>query len=115
MKKLSRLAKIISRNPTAKAELSNPFNINKKTNNVKREPKVAANLFGAAKIGFLFNPNIFKIDFEKRAKGESDKPKALIIKSKTKSNNKNGHLKKSDTEITTITKNAVDLTVFSSV
>jgi len=106
---------MINKNPIAKAELSNPFNINKKTNNVKTEPSVAANLFGAAKIGFLFNPNIFKIDFEKRAKGESDKPKALIIKSKTKSKIKNGHLKKSATESTTITKNAVNLTVFSSV
>lgn len=106
---------MISKNPTAKAELSNPFNINKKTNNVKREPKVAANLFGAAKIGLFLSPNIFEIDFEKRAKGESDKPKALIIKSKTKSSTKYGHLKKSATARTMITKNAVALTVFSSV
>lgn len=106
---------MISRNPTAKAESYNPLSINKKTNNVKTEPKVAANRFGAAKIGFLFNPNIFEIDFEKRAKGESDKPKALIIKSKTKSNTKYGHLKKSATVSTIITKKAVSLTVFSSV
>lgn len=82
---------------------------------MKIEPNVAANLFGAAKIGFGFNPDIFKIDFEKRAKGENDKPKALIIKSKTKSNNKNGHLKNRDKDTTTITKNAVSLTIFSSV
>lgn len=106
---------MISRNPTAKAESYNPFNINKKTNNVKREPSVAANLFGAAKIGFAFHPNIFEIDFEKKAKGEIDKPKALIIKSKTKSNTKYGHLKKRATARTMTTKNAVALTVFSSV
>ena len=82
---------------------------------VKIDPNVAANLFGAAKIGFGFNPDIFKIDFEKRAKGENNKPEALIIKSKTKSNNKYGHSKNRDTETTKITQNAVSLTVFSSV
>ncbi|KFC21224.1 hypothetical protein IO89_13550 [Epilithonimonas lactis] len=106
---------MIRRNPTAKAGSYNPLSINKKTNNVKREPSVAANLLGAAKIGFLFHPNIFEIDLEKRAKGESDKPKALIIKSKTKSKTKYGHLKIRATARTMITKNAVDLIVFSSV
>ena len=91
------------------------MNINPKTINVKIEPNVAANLFGAAKIGFGFNPDIFKIDFEKRAKGENNKPEALIIKSKTKSNNRYGNSKNRDTKATTITKNAVSLTVFSSV
>ncbi len=88
--------------------------INIKISNVKTAPNAAANLFGDAKMGFFSSFNIFDIDFEKRAKGENDCPKALIIKSKTKSKSKNGHLKNRDTAVTTITKNAVNLTIFSS-
>jgi len=82
---------------------------------VKTAPNAVANLFGDAKMVFFFSFNIFEIDFEKRAKGENDCPKALIIKSKTKSKSKNGNLKNRDTAVTTITENAVNLTIFSSV
>ena len=82
---------------------------------MKTAPNAAANLLGAAKMDFFLSFNIFEIDFEKRAKGENDCPKALIIKSKTKSKSKNGHLKNRDTVVTTITENAVNLTIFSSV
>lgn len=82
---------------------------------MKTAPNAAANLLGAAKMDFFFSFNIFAVDFEKRAKGENDRPKALIIKSKTKSKSKNGHLKNRDTVVITITENAVNLTIFSSV
>lgn len=82
---------------------------------MKTAPNAAANLLGAAKMDLFFSFNSFAIDLEKRAKGENDRPKALIIKSKTKSKSRNGHLKNKDTMVTTITENAVNLTIFSSV
>lgn len=71
---------------------------------MKTAPNVAANLFGAAKIGLRLIFSIFKINFEKRAKGEIDNPKALNTKSKTKSKTRKDHLKNKDTAMITIKK-----------